>query len=158
MATTISVGPGNYIRPYRKCRIVHWGEDSSQTFIKGDPLMLSTDSNDGNLVKLSTEAHVIVGFAAESASGTKNNKVAVWVADENAEFVGHVEDAMALDADFIGDEYDIIADATNLIWRVDTTDTTNPVVKIVELKDAVGDTNGRVVFKVLNAARAVYAS
>lgn len=155
---TLTVSAGSYIRPYRKARIVHFGEDSSQTFKIGDPLELSGDSNDGNLVVIATEPSVIVGFAAAAASGTKGNMVPVWVADESCEFLAHVEDAMALDADFIGDEYDLIADATNTIWRVDTTDTTNPVAKIVGLLDPVGDVNGRVIFKVLNAARAVYAS
>lgn len=155
MATTWTVGSGDYIRPYRCVRTEHWPEGASQTFRVGDPVILSTVSDYGNhIVIAGTDAVAdIVGFAAEAATGVTGTKLAVWVADESGEFVGRVQDTGALDNDQIGEDYGMVADGTNHIWRVDLSDTTNVSVQMIKFLDTHGDTNGRVVFKVLNAAR-----
>lgn len=154
---TIGVGKGSYIRPHRRVRMRAFPEDSSQTFIVGDPVVLSTDSNEGNYIKIAgsdpTTDRGFIGFAAKAATGVKGTMIDVWLATGDAEFIGHVEDAMALDNDFISVEYGIVADGTNLIWRVDTTETSAKVVRILELADAHGDVNGRVVFHVIAPER-----
>lgn len=157
---TISVSSGSYIRPYRHCAIRHFPEAASQTFVRGELLILDTDSNKGHQVKISGADPTagIVGIAAESASGTENTMIPVWIANDENEFVAHVEDAMALDYDFVGDDYGVVKDTTNVIWRVDTTETTATVFKIVALKDAAADVNGRVIVRFLNTPRGVFKS
>ena len=147
---TIGVGKGSYIRPHRRVRMRSFPEDSSQTFIVGDPVILSTDSDEGNYIKIAgadpTTDRGFVGFAAAAATGTKGTMIPVWLATGDAEFIGHVQDSETLDNDDISVEFGIVADATNLIWRVDTSETSAKVVRILELVDAAGDTNGRVIF------------
>lgn len=156
---TISVGQGNYMRPYRKVRTKHFPEGPAQTFIVGDVLALNTTADKGHqVIKAGADPAVIVGVAAEKASGTENNKVAVWVADEEGEFIAHCQDAAALDNDFVGDGFGIVEDGVNKIWRVDTSDTTAKRVTVTELKDAHADVNGRYIFKFLNANRFPYSS
>jgi len=136
-------------------------EDSSQTFIVGDPIAMSTDSDEGNYIKIAaadpTTDRNFVGFAAKAATGVKGTMIDVWLATGDAEFVAHVCDAaaadIALDNDYIDTEYGLIADSTYLIWRVDISETTAKLVRVLELLDAHGDTNGRVVFHAIAPER-----
>lgn len=156
---TISVGSGSYMRPYRKVRVRHFPEGDSQSFIVGDVLSLDTTADKGHrVVKAGADPSVIVGVAAEKASGSAGKKIAVWVADEEGEFLAHVGSGQAINNDDVGDKFGIVEDTTNKIWRVDRADTTNTRVIVTQLVDAHGDTNGRVVFKFLNANRQPYAS
>lgn len=158
---TIGVGAGSYIRPYRKCRMRAFPEDSSQTFKVGDPVCLSADSDEGNYIKIAaadpTTDRAFVGFAAKAATGVKGTMIDVWLATGDAEFIGHVCGAAVadetLDNDDISVEFGILADSTNAIWRIDTSETSAKVVRILELADAHGDTNGRVVFHVIAPER-----
>lgn len=158
---TIGVGAGSYIRPHRRVRMRAFPEDSSQSFKVGDPVILSTDSDEGNYIKIAgadpTTDRGFVGFAAKAATGTKGTMIDVWLATGDAEFIGHVSGAAAaddtLDNDDIGVEYGIVVDSTNTIYRVDLSETTAKVVRILELVDAHGDTNGRVVFHVIAPER-----
>jgi len=158
---TIGVGKGSYIRPHRRVRMRAFPEDSSQTFIVGDPIILGSDANEGNYIKIaggdpSTDLKFL-GFAASPATGVKGHMCDVWLATGDAEFIGHVSGAAAaddgLDNDDIGVSYGIVADSTNLIWRIDLSETTAPVVRILELVDNHDDTNGRVVFHVVAPER-----
>ena len=157
---TISVSSGSYVRPYRKSRIVHYPEDTSQTFKKGEPVILSTDSNEGNRLKISGSDPTagLVGIAAEDASGTVLNKIPVWVFDEESEFVIHMATAQTLDNDDIGVQYGIVKDGTNVIWNLDNTETTAVVFRVVQLLDAHGDTQGRCIVRAVNAPRGPYKS
>lgn len=159
---TIGVGAGSYIRPHRRARTRTFRVDASQTIVVGDPVVLSTDSDEGNRIKKSgadpTTDRGFVGFAAAAittgASPTyPADSIPVWLATGDAEFIGHVQDAETLDNDDIGVEFGIVADATNGIWRVDTSETSAKVVRILELADEHGDTNGRVVFHVIAPER-----
>jgi hypothetical protein len=154
---TIGVGKGSYIRPHRRVRTRTFLEDSSQSFIVGDPVCLSADSDDGDYIKIAAADPAtdrnFVGFAASAATGTKGGKVVVWLATGDAEFLVHVEDGMTLDRDFVDTEYGIVADATNLIWRLDTTETTAKIFRVLEMYDAHGDLNGRVVAHVIAPER-----
>ena len=162
---TIGVGAGSYIRPHRRARLRTFRVDASQTLDVGDPVILSTDSDEGNRIKIAgadpTTDRGFVGFAAAAittgASPTAADAIPVWLATGDAEFVGHVSGAAAaddaLDNDDIGVEYGIVADSTNNIWRVDLSETSAKVVRILELLDAHGDTNGRVVFHVIAPER-----
>lgn len=153
----IGVGKGSYIRPYRRARMKAFPEDSSQTFIVGDPVCLSADSDEGNYIKIAgadpTTDRAFVGFAASAATGVKGHMVDVWIATGDAEFIGHIEGTTAIDNDMIGTELGIVADGTNLIWRVDSTETSAKVVRILDLADTHGDTAGRVIFHVIAPER-----
>lgn len=158
---TIGVGKGSYIRPHRRVRMKAYKEDSSQTFIVGDPVTLSADSDEGDYIKIATADfgtdRNFLGFAAKAATGVKGTPIDVWLATGDAEFNGHVSGAAAADATLdnndIGVEYGIVVDSTNLIYRVDLSETSAKVVRILELLDAHGDTNGRVVFHVIAPER-----
>jgi hypothetical protein len=161
MATSFVVGTGDYIRPYRNVRLENFPEAASQTFRVGDPLILQTSADKGHQVKISgadPASGTVVGIAAEAASGTENTSIGVWVLDHQGEFLARVQDASTLDNDQVGDEYGIVADATNLIWRVDTTETTAKVFRVLKLVDAHGDTNGRVIVKSAIGVQAVYGT
>lgn len=156
MATFV-VGANDHFRPYRNTRIAYFPEAAGQTFKAGHVVVLNAS---GQIAKGGTDpaAATVVGVAAEAATGTTNRKCGVYVADENAEFQGRVQDTGALNANQVGKQYSIVLDATNDIFRVDLTDTTNLRVNVTELIDAPADVNGRVAFKWLNAARIPYAS
>lgn len=89
-------------------------------------------------------------------NGTTKGLIQVYLAGTNNLFVGRVLTTQAISNDQIGVQYGIELDATNLIWRVDTTDTTNKSVQIVGLFDNDGDVNGRVIFKFLAAANLLF--
>jgi len=94
-----------------------------------------------------------VGFAAGAATGVKGTMINVWLATVGAEFIGHIEGTTAIDNDMISTELGIVADATNLIWRIDSTETTAKVARILELYDTHGDTAGRLVFSCIAPER-----
>lgn len=130
---TFSAGKGLYIRPYRNVRIRPFPEAASQTFRVGDPLILQTSADKGNQVKISgaDPSGTVVGIAMAGASGVENTEIPVAMLDDQGEFVMIVDAAQALDNDDIGVEYGIIADATNQIWRLDRTEVTAKVFRVV---------------------------
>lgn len=158
---TIGVGAGSYVRPHRRVRTRTFRVDASQTIVVGDLLVLSADADEGNRVKKAgadpTTDRAIVGFAAAAittgASPTAEDVIPVWLATGDAEFIGHVQDAETLDNDDISVEFGMVNDATNGIWRVDTSETTAKIVRILELVHEHGDTNGQVVFHVIAPER-----
>lgn len=153
---TISVSSGSYIRPANGMgEIAHYGEGASQTFKKGDPLIFGSDADEEHLVKVAgSDPGAIIGFAAEDATGTKGTKIAVYLADDLARFLVHVADSQTLDVNMLkAAGYGIVADGTNSIWRLDTSETTAKIFKVRALVDAHGDVNGRVIASVLAAER-----
>src|SRR5262245_9412091 len=97
---TISVGAGSYVRPHRRVRMKSYPVDTSQTIRVGDLIVLSTDSDEGNRVKKAsadpTTDRKIVGFAAGAITTTSSfnaltDKVDVWLATGDAEFIAHCE-------------------------------------------------------------------
>lgn len=84
--------------------------------------------------------------------GVTKGLIQVYLAGNDNLFVGRVLTTQAISNDQIGAQYGLELDATNLIWRVDTTDTSNKVVQIMGLFDNDGDINGRLIFKFLAAA------
>lgn len=156
------------IQPYfaGRSRIEGIAEGASQTFKAGTALVHSTVGNGtGHRVVVAVDAtlgltavaNALVGFAAEDASGTAGTIISVYVADAATEFVGNICTAsvgdLATDVDFVGVEAGLVPDTTNAVWRVDMNDTTaNKIVMITRLdpRDAVGDTNGRVCFRLFD--------
>ena len=149
---TFIAGAGDGPRPYRNTRIMYFLEGAGQTFKPGHVVILSA----GKIVKAASAAvAAIVGVAAEAASGVTDRKIGVYVADENAELQGRVQDTGVLALANVGAQFGIVLDAAagRDIFRVNLADTTNKAVTVTELIDAVGDVNGKVVFKWMNAVR-----
>jgi hypothetical protein len=96
-----------------------------------------------------------VGIAAEAASGVTGRKIGVYMADENTEYQARVADTGTLALANVGAQFGLTYDvaAGRDIFRVNLADTTNKAVTVTELIDAVGDVNGKVVCKFMNAVR-----
>ena len=154
---TIVVTSKNVIRPRRLNRVIgHIPEGATQSYKNGHVVVLSA----GKAVKGATDpaAGTVLGVAADAAAGVVDSKGLIYAADEQAEFIGNVQDTGVLALANVGLSCGLVLDATNDIHRVDLSDTTSLQVKVTELVDAVGDVNGQVVFKFLNAARVPLAS
>jgi hypothetical protein len=148
---TLTVASTDYARPYRDVRLAYFPEAASQTFIKGDLLILQTTTDKGNQVKIAsadpTTDRAIVGFAAGAASGTADTLIPVWLATPEAEFLIRCQDGGVLDNDDVSVQYGIVKDSTNLIWRLDRSETTAKVFTVLRLIDTHADVNGRYVVK-----------
>lgn len=160
MAVSISVSSESKIRPYRPLgRIVHFDVQDGVSIERGDIVVESSDTDSpGGIVEASADPTAIVGVAAEdNGTSVAGNlaKIAVYVADAESEFVAHVQDTGVPTKADVGLSCGLVKDTTNDIWRVDLSDTTNVSVKIVQVLNPL-DTNGRVVFRFLNAAAAIY--
>ena len=112
----------NCIVPYRLTRNAHFEEGASQSFAYGHVVVLSS----GQLVKGGSDptANTVVGVASEDATGVQGTKIGVYVATEDAEFLGNVQDTGTLALALIGTQVGLVLDGTNDIFRVDLSDTT----------------------------------
>lgn len=158
---TFTVSSGNYIRPVQGGKIKYFKEAPSQTFKIGDPLILGTDSDEGDQVKISgADPAAITGIAAEAASGVEDTLIGVWVPTPDTEFIIWVESGETIDRDAVGDEFGIVADATYTIWRLDQDETTAPVFSILRIAPgyAHGDMNGAYIGVIKSADSQVYKS
>jgi hypothetical protein len=163
---TFSVGSGDYIRPYRNVRIQHFPVAVSQTIVRGAAVKLAGAGLENRIkIGVVTETSGYVGIAAESitTTGTHNaatDKIAVWLATENAEFIGRTVSDDAVDFTDIGVRVALDIDATNNIWVVETDDVTAEVVQVLAYLDPVtknvqateGDISALCVFKFLPGA------
>jgi hypothetical protein len=147
---TIAVNSKSYIRPRRgDCRTRAYKEEASQTFVLGEILIQDGTTKDEVEIAGADQVANIVGVAARAATGTANTMIDVWLAEPGTEFIGHIQDAGTLAAADLGTNYAVVKDSTNVIWRVDTSDTANACVTITDFIDAVGDVNARVAFQFL---------
>jgi len=152
---TISVGSGNYLRPYRNVDVRNYPEDASQTFKRGDILIFSSTSGKEDKVKLAgaDPTAKLIGVAAADASGVEGTTIPVWLFTERSEFRIHYVDTQTVSRADINVSYGVARDATNLIWRLDNTETTAKVFEVVQLLDAHGDVNGAVVVRPTTATQ-----
>lgn len=143
--------------PYRVVQKVrHFPEAASQTFVRGDVLILATASDKGNQCKIAGADPVagILGIAGCNASGVEGTSIDVFSTEDN-EFIANIEGTTALDADMTGLACGLVV--TSGAVRVDTSDTTNKNVRITQLVDPVGTVSGRVMFKFLDLVSAMSA-
>ncbi len=91
-----------------------------------------------------------------AGNGVTKGLIQVYLAGQGNLFYGRCLTTQAISNDDIGAQYGIELDATNLIWRVDNTDTGNKSVQIVALFDNDGDINGRYIFKFVAAANRLF--
>lgn len=166
MATTYTASSGDYIRPYRNVRIQHFPIHVSQTVLRGSVLQLAGAGYENRLI-LCTDTTVsgIVGVAAESITTTATHnavtdKIAVWLATPDAEFIGRTVSDDAVDFSDIGVRVELELDATNSITVVQTDGVTYEVVEVLQYLNPVtknvqateGDTAVYCVFKFLPGA------
>jgi hypothetical protein len=166
MATVWTVSSGDYIRPYRNVRIQHFPVTISQTIVRGAAVKLAGAGLENRIkIGVVTETTGYVGFAAESiTTGATHvpatDKIAVWLATEDAEFIGRTVNDDVVDFTDIGVGVALDIDATNAIWVVETDDVTAEVVKVLGYLDPVtknpqtteGDTSALCLFKWLPGA------
>lgn len=152
---TISVGSGNYLRPYRNVRVRSYPEDASQTFKRGAIVIFSSTSGKENELKEAgaDPTAKMLGVALADASGTEGTLIPVALFTENSEFQVHYADTQTVSRADLNVSYGVVKDSTNNIWRLDNTETTAKVFEVVELIDAHGDVNGRVVVRPTTATQ-----
>jgi len=157
---TYSISKGHYIRPARAVRTRTFPEAPSQTFKVGAPLILNTTTDKGNQVAAAAADPdgTVVGFAAKDASGVEGTDIQVWMLDAEAEFHAVIGDTQTLDNDDIGNEFGLVSDGTNVIWRVDRTETSTVVVRVVAFGPKPDGTSGNCVHGDVNAAVIVRAA
>jgi len=155
--STIAVGSGNIIRPFRHVRIQHYPEDASQSFKKGEPVIFSSTGGKENKIKISgaDPTALLIGIAAADASGVEGTMVPVWLFTSDAEFRIQMADTQSVNRADRQVSYGIVKDATNVIWRLDNTETTAKVFVVTEFIDAHGDVNGAVVVRPTTATHKV---
>lgn len=133
----------------KKATIRAFPEAASQSFKAGEFVYLSS----GKVTVCASDTAHILGMAMHDASGTTDADVLVAVADGETEFemnVYHATPGSAITAiTQIGAEYGLVV-ASNKHY-LDLAETTADAFQIQSLspKDAVGDTYGRVIVKVL---------
>jgi hypothetical protein len=138
MATTFTPSAGNIIRPYGRSKVKHFPEAASQTFKRGYPVIMDSASTENRIaVAADNPTAAIVGIAAEDASGTTGNKVAVWLAKPEYQFIVTTVASDAVDFTDRGACRALQAHASLAIWVVDTTDAGNDSVVIEDYLNPV---------------------
>ena len=124
------------------------GEEASQTYKKGAPLVEETTSKEVLEWLGDTDAEEIVGVAIADASGVTGADVVYYEANPYNIFAGSVIDdtsPVVLAASHISGTYSLIKTGNN--WYVDIADATTEKVQIIAPIDDIGDTNARVAFR-----------
>lgn len=160
------------LRPFSVAKTVHgnspweqqFPEGASQTFKTGAVVQL--DSNGFVIECTSPNPITILGVAAGDAhnstpGGTDN--ILVWIADDETIFrgnvVGNTADSAAVTTLVdVGRGYGILKSTTAAggdTWEINKTNVTNRCVVVVDLdpQDAVGATNGRLLFMFFSTVR-----
>jgi len=127
----------------------NYPEKATQTFKKGDPVILDTAGRIG----AAADTGSVFGVAAQDASGTTDTPIRVII-------VGH-EDIFRASASAAGATRTVtrndvglqcsyikstISGQTN-VMTLDTSDTTTPACEIIDVRDAVGTVDGEYYFR-----------
>ena len=120
-------------------------EGASETFKKGAVVGLTA----GLLVELSTDPTNILGVSlADGKNVATNPRNEVALAKPGALFIANLSGSSITAQSDLGVKYGLVKTGTN--WHVDKTETDNVRVVIRSVDpDAIGDTNGRVIFEFL---------
>ena len=126
------------------------GEEASQTYKAGAPLVYDATNKDIEVWAGGTDATKIIGIAAKDATGTTAAAVPYYEANDynlfEASLINNVTAYVLLGTE-VGTAYSLIASGNN--WYVDIADETTKKVEVVGLIDPVGDTNPRVIVRFL---------
>jgi hypothetical protein len=128
------------------------GEELSQTYTKGAPLVRDSSSKELEVWAGGTDATAIAGIAAQDASGTAATATPYYEAREGNLFEGTLVNGSGTvaysPATHDGVAYSLVAQGSN--WCVDTGDTTTTLAVVIRgasREGASGDVNARVVFR-----------
>jgi hypothetical protein len=131
------------------------GEAASSTWKAGAPLIYSS----GYVAILGSsgaETTAIIGFAAQDATGVTGAAVPIYEANDYNLFEGSLINSSTAYVSVVGNigaDYALVQSTND--WYIDISDTTtNTKVEPVKFIDAIGDTNARVVFRVLGGKQA----
>lgn len=116
-------------------------EAATQSFKKGELVILAS----GKVTVAGANPTGILGVAAHDASGITDNPVNVYIANLDTIFVANLSTGIASAITQVGARFGVTKVGTN--WHVDTAKTgatERVVVKKLDSRDAVGDTQGRV--------------
>jgi hypothetical protein len=166
MATTFTVGSGDYIRPWRNVRIQHFPVHVSQTVLKGSAMTIAGAGYENRLIlgtDTITAGYVGISAAALTTTATHvaaTDTIPVWLATPDAEFIGRTDTTTAANFTYIGANCELELDATNSITCVELASTTYEVVRVLQFLDPVtrkvqateGDTSVWCVFKFIPGA------
>ena len=130
------------------------GEEGTgtQTWVRGSILIL----NGQRLDEAATEpVNDIFGIANHDASGTSDTDVIYTPASPNLIIEANIGTSTTA-GDIAATDMNALypLNLTGTEWFVDKTDNTNPCVRVIRFRDAVGTTNGRVYCKFLSSALA----
>jgi len=130
--------------------LVHWyPEAASQSFKKGQPVYLSS----GKLTACGNDEVQILGIALADASGTTDTSIPVLLATPLTIFEATATSAgsdVQIAVTHVGKHYALYVSSNDVY--VDLGDTDHDALKVVDLVDDAGTTNGKVLVKVLAAA------
>jgi len=134
------------------------GEEASQTYVEGAPLVYDGSSQEGEEWAGGTDATLITGIAAADATGTAGSKQPYYEANDYNLFVGNFMNGtsdLELTAAHLDTDYSLLKQ-TNGEWTVDQSDTSTKLVHVIRPApgSAIGDTNARVVFRFLTGVQA----
>jgi hypothetical protein len=159
MATTFTVGTGDIIRPWKNVRIQHFPEDASQTFLRG-AVLIAGGAGVENRCKTAADnpTAAILGIAAADASGVTGTMIPVFLATNDAEFIGRAISTATADFTDIGRLAAVKVESTK--WVVNVDDNGNDSVVVLQYLNPItrnvqateGDTNALCVFKFVPAA------
>jgi hypothetical protein len=131
------------------------GEESSQSYKIGAPLVRDATSKELEIWAGTTDATKIAGIAVKDASGTAGTAVPYYEANDYNLFEGSLindtSDYTLLGTE-VGVAYSLIASGTN--WYIDVNDETTKKVEVVGQIDPVGDINPRVIFRFIGGMQA----
>ena len=127
---------------------------ASQTFVKGEAVYLNSDGRVAEFTTAIDDAtQKCLGIAAQDAPTTTGDPVAVYLADPDNLFESNVRSGASAGTSAIADvgkAFPLVEDATANQVYVDqgNTGSQGDLANIVALskKDAIGDTNGRVIW------------
>lgn len=134
---------------------LQFGEAASQTFKLGDPVFGS--ANQIAVIASATPAKIL-GVAHSDATGTTNNMISVWIANNTTIFEANLMGAAAATTDYTSLAADMLAqhdigyDTNNLCWVIvgGAAATAASTPRVFVWKPAgnavVGDLNPRVLF------------
>jgi len=129
--------------------VSHGPEDATQTWERGSVLIV--DENTGEVAEAADEpVDLIIGIAMADASTVTGTDVMYWKAVPGVRYIASVGTSLTagdIAAADLFQEYPLQLDTNE--WYIDTTDNTNPAVRISEFIDPVGTTNGTVIFEFL---------
>lgn len=148
---TIPLGPIEPYNPESGAHIVrYFPVDSAATFKRGAVVVLDAD---GEVAEGGADPSNIWGIAdADAADKDADNRIPVILPGPDAWFIANLSGTSVTAQTDLGKAYGLVKTGNN--WHVDKTDAVNTrvVIRDFDRRDAIGATNGRVLFSFRSAS------